>query len=236
MRTHVICMIFFAFALLIGPTASPLFADVIQIHITGLDFTYDGTDIYDSVSKDGGAGDASKADQLTSIVISKNGVLVGSLTASDNIYADVLFDSVLNIPVDGGMVDAGDGSAEFGLDLLQVNGSTTSTLLSLKTNSLKVSYSGYGIYAAVGGAADGLISGDLPFDLDINADDQVTFVLSSSYLTSLVSDSNYVKSFNASGTGDINITQSVPIPEPATMTALISLAIVGFFSCIRRRS
>jgi hypothetical protein len=215
--------------------ALPARADQIQIHVTGLNFKYDGSDIYDSAAKAGGNYNTAQADPLTTIDFFKNSVYVGSLTANDNIFADLLIDNVHNIPVSGGMVTTGDGIPGFGLDLLQNSGSQTTPLLSLNINQLTLSYSGGGIFVAVGGLADSLVAQNLPFGLTLSPQDQISLLLSSSNLTNVTSSGKYLSGFNAFGTSDINGTENSVVPEPTSLTALVGLAVIGLLTFISRR-
>jgi hypothetical protein len=233
MRRHLVCGMLFIFFMNLSLGVWPVIAEQIQIHITGLNFTYDGSDIYDSAAKTGGNYNAAEADPLTTIDFFKNRVYLGSLTASDNIFADLLIDNVHNITVSGDMVTTGNGIGGFGLDLLRNTGSQTIPLLSLNINQLTLSYSGPGIFVAVGGLADSLIAQNLPFGLTLSPQDQISLLVSSSNLTNVTSSGNYVSGFDAFGTSDINGTENVP--EPSTLTAFASLAAIGLLTFIRRR-
>jgi hypothetical protein len=232
MRMHRVCKILFiVIGLCLG--AAPVLAEQIQIHITGLNFTYDGSDIYDSTAKAGGTYNTAQADPLATIDFFKDGVQVGSLTANDGIFADLLIDSVHNVPVNGGMVTTGDGIAGFGLDLLQSVGQQTTPLLSLNTKQLTLSYSGAGIYIAVGGLADSLVAQNLPFGLTLTPQAPISLVISSSNISNLTTSGNYVSGFDAFGTGDINGTHAVP--EPASLTAAFGIAAIGLTGLFLRR-
>jgi hypothetical protein len=220
-------VILFVFCL----SALPVFAEQIQIHVTGLNFKYDGTDIYDSVDKLGGNLNTAQADPVTTIDFFKNDILVGSLNS--NIFADLLIKNVQNIPKNGGMITTGDGTSGFGFDLLQASGNQTSSVLSLNVKQLTLSYSGYGIFIAVGGLADSIAAQNLPFGLELSAQDQVSLLFSSSNLTNVTSNGNYLSGFNAFGTSDVNGTQK--IPEPSSIIALLSLATTALISLVRRR-
>ena len=237
MKTQLVCGILLIIFVSLSPGALPALAEQIQIHVTGLNFKYDGSDIYDSTAKAGGNYNSAEADPLTTIDFFKNNAYVGSLTANDNIFADLLIDNVHNIPVSGGMVTTGDGVAGFGLDLLENNGSHTTPLLSLNTNQLTLSYSGYGVFVAVGGLADSLVAQNLPFGLVLSAQDQISLLVSSSNLTNVTTSGNHLSSFDAFGTSDINGTEKTAnVPEPASIITLFSLVAVvlpAFF--LRRR-
>lgn len=238
MKTFFVRSVALVFVLGLCLNALPVIADQIQIHVTGLNFTYDGTDIFDSADKLGGNLNTAQADPLTTIDFFKNNVLVGSLTAGDNIFADLLIDEVLNISKNGGMVSTGDGVAGFGFDLLQNTNSQTNTLLSMNIDDLTLSYSGYGIFIAVGGLVDSVVSQNLPFGLNISTSDQISLLLSSSNLTGITTDANYLTGFNAFGTSDINGTlnpNSGEVPEPTSVVAMLSLAVTGLLSFFLRR-
>ena len=213
--------------------AAPVLAEQIQIHVTGLNFTYDGSDIYDGTAKAGGAYNTAQADPLATIDFFKDGAYVGSLTTNDGIFADLLIDDVHNIPANGGMVTTGNGVAGFGLDLLQTNGQQTTPLLALDINQLTLSYSGAGIFIAVGGLADSLVAQNLPFGLTLAPQAPISLVISSSSLSDLTTSGNYISGFNAFGTGDVNGTQ--PVPEPASLTAAFGMAAIALLRLLRRR-
>jgi hypothetical protein len=223
------------FSMFLCLIALPVFAEQIQIHITGLNFKYDGTDIFDSTAKAGGNYNTAQADPLFTIDFAKDGVFVGRLTAADNIFADLLIDNVQSIPKDGGMVTTGDSVAGFGLDLLQDTGDQTIPLLSLKINQLTLSYMGDGIYVSVGGLAQGVAAQNLPFDLKIDTHKQIKLVISSVDLSNVVNNGDYLSQFDALGVANITGTVDNNVPEPAASTALIGLAASCFLTFILRR-
>ena len=51
MRTHLVCGMLLIIFVSLSLGALPALADQIQIHVTGLNFKYDGSDIYDSSPK-----------------------------------------------------------------------------------------------------------------------------------------------------------------------------------------
>lgn len=232
MKTHLIRRSVSVFVLALGLYALPAFAEQIQIHITGLNFKYDGTDIYDSANIAGGNYNTAEADPVTTVDFFVDNGYVGSLTS--NVFTDLLIQDVLNIPKNGGMVTSGNVGAGFGLDLLQNTGNQAVPLLSLNTNQLTVSYSGLGIYVAAGGLADSIVTQNLPFGLVLSTQDQVSLLVSSSNLTNLSSNTNYLTAFDAFGTGDINGTRAA-IPEPSSLIALAGFAAVGLPAVLLRR-
>ena len=237
MKTHLVRGVAFTFFLGLCFNALPVFAEQIQIHVTGLNLTYDGTDIFDSVDKVGGNSNTAQADPLTTIDFFKNSTYVGSLIANDGIFADLLINNVQNIPATGGMVTTGNGIAGFGFDLLQNGTTSTTSLLSLNIDQLTLSYSGSGIFIAVGGLADSIAAQNLPFGLAISPTDQVSLLLSSSNLTNVANSGNHLSGFNAFGTSDINGTlKPDTVPEPTSLIALFSLAAAGLTSFFKSRS
>lgn len=216
-------------------SVTSVFAETIQIHITGLNFKYDGSDIFDSTAKAGGHSDAAESDQVATIDFFKNDIKVGSLVETDNIFADLLIKNVKNISKTGGFVTTGDSTSGFGFDLLQKSGSQTNTLLSLNIKELTLSYIGGGIYVAVGGAlTDSINSQNLPFGLTMSNKDQVSLLLSSGDLKNITTSGNYLNHFDAFGTSDIN---GQIVPEPTSVIALLSLAVSGLaIFTIRRKN
>jgi hypothetical protein len=120
--------------------------------------------------------------------------------------------------------------AGFGFDLLQNSGQQTTQLLSLNTNQLTFTYSGGGVFIAVGGLADSLVAQNLPFGLSLDGQEPISFVISSSNLTT---NGNYVNGFDAFGTGDINGT--APVPEPTAIIAAFGMAVVGLWRFLLSR-
>ena len=82
MKTHLVCGILLIVFVILCLGALPVFAEQIQIHVTGLNFKYDGTDIFDSTDKAGSNYNTAEADPLTTIDFFKNSIYVGSLTAN----------------------------------------------------------------------------------------------------------------------------------------------------------
>ena len=220
----------FIISLGLGLSAMSASADTIQIQLTGFNFKYDGSNIYDSANILGGNVNYAEADPLATVDFSKNGLWIGRLTATDSVYGDLLIKEVKNLPVGGGIVPSNNNPAGFGIDLLQKTGSATDPLLRLNIKDLQVTYSGFKFFVASGGKADSVVFQDLPFGLQIDENDDVTLVVSSSNLTNVTDDATYLTGFDAFGTADIN---GVLVPEPSSLMALAGMAAIGLL--IRRR-
>jgi len=228
-------LIFFLFAL---PASAPtLVAGQLRIEITGLNATYDGTDIFDATAKAGNNGDKSEADPLASIDFFEDDVLVGSLNTSDGdfIYADLLIGNVTGIPKDGGKVTS--GGSGFGLDLLQYDAdtSTTTTLLSLDLAPLNVEYSvlagGSLEISSAAGLANTINEQNLPFcQEDLDGAKSISFVVFGTD-DNVTDDGTHLTGFDMAGTGQI---QGTLVPEPSSLL-LLAIGGVGILPLRRLR-
>ena len=204
-------------------------AEIIQIHVTGLNFTYGGGQIYDSTNAVGGNQNITQADPVETIDFFKDDVFVGRLDT--NVYADLLIDQVPPLPAGGGIVPTGSTGGSFGFDLLQ-GGSPTTQLLGLTFDSLDVLYSKSKV-VLVGGDVQQMTVQNLPFGLVLDSNTTLSIAISSSNLTNLTTSGNTVIGFQAFGTGDVNGTGHL-VPEPGTLVLLISCGL-GFWSFTRFR-
>ncbi|MEM7807779.1 MAG: PEP-CTERM sorting domain-containing protein [Planctomycetota bacterium] len=195
-------------------TAASMAAASIQISVTGFDFSYDGEDITDA--------DAAGSDELASVDFFSDGVLVGSLTPSDGIAADLLVEDVLGIPVGGGVVTSA-ATLGFGLDLTF----GPNDFLFLDLEDVQVFYSGSQIgVTGVTGDVDVALQ-NLPFGLEIDEGEPVSFSFSG-LITDLTDNGQFVTSFDASGTAEV---RGEIIPEPAS----IAMLGLGGLTLLRRR-
>jgi hypothetical protein len=200
----------------------------IQIDVTGIDFTYDGSTIGD----EGGAGLAGGLDLLDSVDFFQDGVLVGSLNASDNAAVDVNVNDVTNIPVGGGVVAQTSASPGIGFDLFFDNGGGVGSggFLFLDIGSFDVFYSGNEIgITGVEGAASIFSQFDLPFGIEFDDNEPVSVTFSGLIDEgSLTDDGTFVTGFTADGTATF---LGAVIPEPTSL-ALLGL---GGLTVLRRR-
>jgi len=189
-------------------------AGQLEIHLSGFNFTYNGTDIFDAGGSAGGSFNINFADPLATMTFILDGIIVGTLDATEgqDIFADVLLLSPTAIPATGGSF-SGSNSNSFGIDLL----TDTDTLLALNVNDYEGFFSSTGQFIAVGGEAV-LFSQNLPFLLEIDSL-AINFVFSSTHMTNVTTSGGFLTGFTASGTGSI-ITTGEIIPEPASLALL----------------
>lgn len=191
---------------------------LIEIQFTGLDFRYDGTDVFDAGGKAGGTGKSSESDPLTTMTFLTDSTLEGVLTT--NIFADFILKGVTNIPASGGLVTA-TGASGFGFDLLVKTGDSAWGL-GLDVAGYQVFYSGNQLSIAATELASNLRLQDLPYGLEISPTDEIKIIISSANLSDVTSAGGILTGFKASGTGNIRGTHIVPEP------ILTSLSLVMF--------
>lgn len=216
---HTIKTIPIAAALAIALTAITAHAAEMTIEFTGLNLSYDGSDITDAEDAAGGGGDPALSDELTSMVFSVDGSVVGTLTS--DIYADIAIPSVAIPSAPGVSSSAGGGI----FDLL-TSSSTPGFGLALDLASFDITYTGFSI-AVFGNGVATEAAQDLPFGLALAPGDTVT-VSFSTQIDTIVEGPDFVESFTSSGTGEVS---AEAVPEPSslfvTFLGLLGLSMVG---------
>jgi hypothetical protein len=216
---------------LVSGLSSQAHAGSLQIQFTGLNLSYDGTNLFDSAFPNTvGSGDPAQSDVLTSMSFYLDGVQVGTLLSSD-IFADVYLAGILNIPATGGVVNSTGNGGTFGFDLLTEN-NVPGWGLALNVDTMQFFYTGSKIAIAVSGLASGLFAQALPFDLQYDPSQPITIVVASAELTNVTSAGGFLTGFNAGSTGNV---AGQGVPEPGSATLLIVGSVATAISLYRRR-
>jgi len=194
------------------------FGSTIEIEFTGVDISYNGTDIVDD---DPFSGDP---DPLTSVVITVDDTLNGSVI-TDFISQNLYIPSVASIPDGGGSVQSAAGGSLY-LELGSGNH------LSLTLGQVDINYIDfYGALQFVFAATVGGVSAqDLPYGLQIGQELGVSFSTQVA-AGSLTTSGGSVTGFTAAGTGEV---EGPAVPEP-TSFVLLMLVIAGACSLRHRR-
>ena len=201
------------FAVLLGVLLiTPAYAGELQIQITGMDWVYDGTYLYDAISPDGGNGAPLESDPLLSAAFLVNGTQVGTTLTSG-----IWFDSsipVLTVPVAG---NVSNGGGYFDLLTSNAGWGIALDIYSFSIDTAQGQSSG----TMTGSLLDTYInSQNLPFGLSMG--DPVVVAFSANIYTPSVDNGDYL-SFTARGTGEIT---GQTVPEPISML-LLGLGLVG---------
>jgi len=209
--------------------AGPIDPANIEIQITGLNLTYDGTNLFDSrVSNTARGGDPAEADRLASMTLLVDGDVIGTVLTQD-IWADVYIKDVLNIPVGGGLIMTGGNGGAFGVDLFTKN-AMPGWGLALDIDQFQLFYAGGEITIATTGVVSEVFAQDLPFGVELFENERVAIVLSSSNLSNVTDDGEFLTGLNVLGSGTFSGTG---IPEPTTL-ALLGVGLVAVVTRRRR--
>ncbi len=144
-----------------------------------------------------------------------DGVPVGSLLTS-NIALDAYIKGITNVPAGGGsVVSSGNGNA-YGVDLL--TGTTDPAWgLALQIDKFSLFYTGNKVAMAAAGQSTSIWAQSLPFGLAFDPSQPISVVFSSANLTNVTTSGDFLKGFDAAGTGNISGTLA---PEPCTLVLL----------------
>ncbi len=229
--------------LLAGFTATGVQAAQLQIQFTGVNleyFVFDDTgpvkgDIFDGTLVGngfmGGDGSPANADPLSFMDFIVDGASVGTQTS--DIYLDTFIQDVWNVPVAGGTVDSqGNTLSGFGFDLLTQSGCVMNCWgLGLEIDTVQVSYNGSQISIQGSGAATGVFQQALPFGLELDTSQPISFDFTGTSITNLSDNGVYLTGFNLAGTGTITGTL---VPVPAAVW-LFGSGLLGLVAVARRR-
>ena len=194
------------------------FGSTIEIEFTGVDISYNGTEIVDS---DPFSADP---DPLTSVVITMGDTLAGPVI-TDFISQNLYIPAVSAIPQTGGSTQSGAGGSLY-LEL------GTGNHLDLTLGEVDISYIDFHgtlqfVFAATVG---GVSAQDLPYGLQIGQKLGVSFSTQVA-AGSLTKSNGSVSGFTAAGTGEV---EGPAVPEP-TGFVLLMLVIAGACSLRHRR-
>ncbi len=214
----------------------PAQASVLEIQFTGLNLTYDGTNIFDSGSSNTVRnGNYAEADALTSMNFYLDGALVGVLNT--DVYADIYIANVGPLSDAGSFVTSGGNGGGFGIDLL-TSKDIPGWGLSLNVDKMQFLYTGSKIAISVSGIATDIFSQALPFDLEFDETQPITIVMSSANLSNIVSDGGLITHLEAAGTGNIaGNGHAIPVPEPSSVILMgAGMALAAVYGYRRNRA
>lgn len=220
-----------AAAVVLAPVSTAPASVELAISISGLNFKYDATQngsLFDATSIAGGHGTIGEATRVSRIDFFLGGSLHDSLLYEEELYVDFLIQGIHDIPVGGGIVNTTSTGPGFGFDLLSP---ALGRFLALELDAVSVTYIRNQIGSFVqlcfiaGGPAAGVVSQDLPFELEIDEGQPITVRISSVNITDMVEEEGYLTEFWArSGTANVS---GVLVPEPACFAALLAIGVIG---------
>jgi hypothetical protein len=205
--------------------ASPTWAvpiGTLEIQFTGLNLSYDGNTISDAGSTSGGNGNPADGDELDLVEFKVNGSSLGTLTT--DIFIDISLPDIVDLSNTNPATVVVTSGANAGYFDLLIGSPVATEFLRLDTSSVTVTYLNVTstIQFAFGGAVVAVDTQDLPFDLTVG--DPVTVSFSTKVdAGSKTVEGEFVNSFTASGTGEIN---ALAVPEPA-VCMLVGLSVAA---------
>jgi hypothetical protein len=192
--------------------ASPVQAAIIEIRLTGVDITYNGSSLFDGGSVSGGLANPADADPLDLVEFFVDSVLVGSL--SSDISLDFLIPGVTGIPSAPGTSHAQTTPGNPGFfDLLIGTGPLASEFLLTNLGAVEVIYEDEGRTQFVSGKALAeVFFSNLPFGVLPGDTVWITFLAEIAAGTR-TDNGQVITGFDATGRADISSVASVPEPS-----------------------
>jgi hypothetical protein len=208
-------------------------ADTIEIHFSGIDIAYDGTNIVDA---DPGASDP---DPLITASFIVNGGLTGILTT--NVTADLLIDNVA-VLANQTVMSTG-ANSRFRLEFEDGSDADSDPdFIDLALSDVMVTFidGAPKDFVFTASLASGFSqSSSLPFDLVIDTQFPITLSFSAQTSNAVIGAGGAVSSFTASGTGEVRTgfdpDTNQTIPEPASIGMMVLAGLMGGVYAMRKR-
>lgn len=207
-------------------------AGTIQIQLSGLNLSYDGSAIYDAGASSGGNLNPAQADPLVSVAfLDENNVQLGPLLTS-NVSLDAFIPDVTNIssaPNTNYEIDTPGNPGFF--DLLIGTSPLASQYLALDLGVVNVRYFDVAnlFQFTFGAAIADIGSQNLPYGLVVG--DPVTVSFSAQVSNKTIA-GDFIASFQAGGTGEI---RSTLVPEPTAAVMLVLGSALGLVATRRNQ-
>lgn len=219
---------------IISFSLSPASADTIEIHFTGINIAYDGTDIVDA---DPGANDP---DPLVTATIIVEGNAVGTLTTG--LTADLLIDDVAVLA--GQTVMNTGANSFFRLEFPDgSDGDLNRDFINLELTNVMVTYldSSPKDFVFTATVASGITdSVSLPLGAFFLHDEPITLSFSAQTSSVTHGAGDVISAFTANGTGEVRGEFDIDrnqrfVPEPASVGMAVLAGLMGGVYAMRKR-
>jgi hypothetical protein len=217
--------VFLALGLALALFISPAYASTVQIQLSGMNWQYDGSVLYDTGAKNNtGIGSPAESDPLLAAIFLVDGVPVGMQ------MTNIWFDSYIAVGTLAlnGLKEDTVSPAHFGFDLLTQN-AIPGWGIALQITQYSVTTDSNNLNATLTGSllSTSIFVQDLPFGLALL--NPVTVSFSATIFNGVPSGDNYA-SFTAAGTGEIT---GPEVPAPAAFL-LLGPGLLALVSLRRR--